>query len=257
MSFVETVAIAIDGARTLARLDDLSRSIWKGLAAGALGDEDAQSLAERLHAVRTALKGPHTPASAFVRPLSLFPPRRLQRAPQRAQAIERRRRLAASGPLPPSLACRFTTGEQAVLRIVGDECRDRGACLLSLGAIAARAGVCRKLAQTTVRLAVRLGLLKAEERRRAGQPNLTNVVTVVAKEWLSWLKRGPRRAGGDASQGASRRAGARGGERGGGKKGAPTDTQVAWRASERAERPGHNPHGRRGQTGPAGAKPMP
>ncbi len=49
------------------------------------------------------------------------PARRPQRPPQRAIAIERRRRLASSGPLPPAIACRFTTGELAVLRIVGDE----------------------------------------------------------------------------------------------------------------------------------------
>ena len=44
MSFCDQMAAAIDGARTLTRLDHLSRSIWQGLAAGAVGDDDAQSL---------------------------------------------------------------------------------------------------------------------------------------------------------------------------------------------------------------------
>ena len=47
MSFCDQMAAAIDDARTLTRLDHLSRSIWQSLAAGAVADDDAQSLAER------------------------------------------------------------------------------------------------------------------------------------------------------------------------------------------------------------------
>src|SRR3954469_22334861 len=57
MSFCDQMAAAIDGARTLARLDHLSRSIWQSLAAGAVADDDAQALAERLHARRGVLRG--------------------------------------------------------------------------------------------------------------------------------------------------------------------------------------------------------
>src|SRR3954464_16073090 len=57
MSFCDQMAAAIDGARTLTRLDHLSRSIWQSLAAGAVGDDDAQALAERLHARRSLLRG--------------------------------------------------------------------------------------------------------------------------------------------------------------------------------------------------------
>ena len=45
--------------------------------------------------------------------------------------------------MPSQLACRFTTGELAVLRIVADAVRDNGQCVLPVDAIAARAGVCR------------------------------------------------------------------------------------------------------------------
>src|SRR5947208_1768383 len=55
MSFCDQMSAAIDGARTLTRLDHLSRSIWQGLAAGAVADDDAQALAERLHAGRRNL----------------------------------------------------------------------------------------------------------------------------------------------------------------------------------------------------------
>src|SRR3954467_8408398 len=62
MSFCNQMTAAIDGARTLTRLDLLSRSIWQGLAAGAVADDDAQALAERLHARRSLLRGDLKPA---------------------------------------------------------------------------------------------------------------------------------------------------------------------------------------------------
>ncbi len=43
--FADTIAAAIDAAHP-SKLDDLSRAIWQGLAAGALNDDDAQRLAE-------------------------------------------------------------------------------------------------------------------------------------------------------------------------------------------------------------------
>src|SRR3954454_12735663 len=81
MSFCNQMATAIDGARTLTRLDHLSRSIWQSLAAGAMADDDAQALAEQLHARRTVLRGDIKPVGLPVGRPSIFPPRRLQRAP--------------------------------------------------------------------------------------------------------------------------------------------------------------------------------
>src|SRR3954451_5829324 len=208
MSFCDQMAAAIDGARTLTRLDDLSRSIWQGLAAGAVGDDDAQGLAERLHARRSLLRGEIKPVDIPLGRPSIFPPRRLQRAPKRPVAIARRRHLAASGPMPPSLACRFTVGElavlrivgggggeRAVLRIVGDEVRQHGQCDRCVDELAARAGVCRSLVKNALRTAARLGLLTVEERRREGRRNLSNVVRIVSREWLVWLARGPKPIG--------------------------------------------------------------
>src|SRR3954447_14112912 len=109
MSFCDQMAAAIDSARTLTRLDHLSRSIWQGVTAGTVADDNAQALAERLHARRSVLRGDLKLVGIPRRP-SIFPPRRLQRAPQRPIAIARRRHLAASGPMPPALACKFTVG---------------------------------------------------------------------------------------------------------------------------------------------------
>src|SRR5215216_1710390 len=192
MSFCNQMAAAIDGARTLTRLDHLSRSIWQGLADGAVADDDAQGLAERLHARRSLIRGDLKPVGIPVGRPSIFPPRRLQRTPQRPVAIARRRHLAASGPMPPALACKFTVSELAVLQIIGDEVRQHGHCDRCVDEIAARAGVCRRMVQNALREAARLGLLTVEERRREGRRNRPNVVRIVSKEWTSWLTRGRR-----------------------------------------------------------------
>ncbi len=190
--FQDQIAAAIAGAHGCA-LDDVSRALWAGLAQGVITDDVAQALAEQIHARRTRVMPPQAAPGTHRRPWSIFPPRRPQRPPLRSQAIERRRRLAASGPLPPTIACRFTTGELAVLRVVGDECRDRGACIKPIDAIAARAGVGRTTTHNALRLAVRLGLLKIEERRVRGAKNLPNRATIVSAEWKAWAARGPRK----------------------------------------------------------------
>src|SRR5215208_1296379 len=192
MSFYNQMSAAIDGARTLTRLDHLSRSIWQSLAAGAVADDDAQALAERLHARRSVLRGEIKPVGLPSGRPSIFPPRRPQRTPQRSVAIARRRHLAASGPMPPALACKFTVSELAVLRIVGDEVRLHGHCDRCVDEIAARAGVCRRMVQNALREAAQLGLVTVEARRREGRRNLPNVVRIVSKEWTSWLARGGR-----------------------------------------------------------------
>src|SRR4051794_25397881 len=192
MSFCNQMAAAIDGARTLTRLDHLSRSIWQGLAAGAVADDDAQALAERLHARRSLLRGEIKSVGVPVGRPSIFPLRRFQRTTQRPVAIARRRHLAASGPMPPGLACKFTVSELAVLRIIGDEVRQLGQCDRCVDELAARAGVCRRMVQNAIREAARLGLLTIEERRREGRRNLPNVIRIVSKEWTSWLARGGR-----------------------------------------------------------------
>jgi hypothetical protein len=124
--------------------------------------------------------------------------RRRQRSPDKQASIERRRRLVASGPLPPPLAARFTWGEVAVMRIVGDECRARGCCTLHIDAIAARAGVHRTTVQNALREAQgrqgRPGIVTVQERRRRGQRSLTNIIRIVSRDWLNWLHKGPSRS---------------------------------------------------------------
>lgn len=108
--------------------------------------------------------------------------------PRTDASMERRRRWAASGRLPPALAARFTLAEHAVLALVAAETVRRGDCRLAVGHLAAMVGV----AETTVRNAIReartLGLLTVEERRLTGFRNDTNVVRIVSPEWTAWLR---------------------------------------------------------------------
>jgi hypothetical protein len=120
---------------------------------------------------------------------------RQPRSPERQRRLNRKRRLAASGPLPPALASRYTEGERAVLRIVGDDCRDKGCCTDSINEIAARAGVRRTTVQNTLRTARRPEermprLIDVRQRRRHGEKSLTNVIRIVSAEWRLWLTKG-------------------------------------------------------------------
>jgi DNA-binding transcriptional ArsR family regulator len=187
--FCDQMTNAIVGARTLTRLDHLSKAIWQGLVAQAVTDEQAQQLAELIHARRLIVRGEVKPVGLAPGRPSLFPPRRLQRPLSRPLAVARRRHLAASGPMPPHLACRFTVGELAVLRILGDEIRERGHCDRTIAEMAARAGVGRTTVQNAMRAAAAMGLVTIEERRREGKVNLPNIVRVVCRDWKLWLER--------------------------------------------------------------------
>lgn len=186
----------------LRTLDDLSRDIWRAMAAGMLSDEDAQRLAEAVEVRRSAQRCAEAPhhskpsGGTLGRPWTYFPPKRPQRSPDRARSVERRRTLAASAPMPPTLACRFTTGEVAALAVVAAEHGTVGRCILTIPEIAARAGVSATTVRNAVREAARLGLLTVQERRQHCAPNLPNVVRLISREWVAWIARRLKRKGG-------------------------------------------------------------
>lgn len=179
---------AAGAAPTLGRLNGVAQTVWRALGAGAIDEAEAGELSElvelRRAEIRARLGGERRPE-----PAPGARPRRAHRNPER---VARRRRLAASGPMPPALAAAFTTSELAVLRIIGDECRQHGACEASLGEIAARAGVGRTSVQNAVRAARRAGLIAVEERRRSAWRNDPNRITIASPEWSTWLQRGPK-----------------------------------------------------------------
>lgn len=203
----------------LASLDALSRDVWRRVGEGSLTESQAQTLAEAIHkrrrpylqdsapppeCLRTGSGAPGAAATKIPRPWSYFPAKRPQRSPDKAKSLERRRTLAASGPLPPKLACNFTTGELAVLKIVADEVVAQRQCTLSIDEIAARAGVGRTKARMSLKIARDLGLLSITERRVNYKPNLSNVVRIISSTWETWLDRwkprtkGPKKTDGDS-----------------------------------------------------------
>src|SRR3954470_12519717 len=102
--------------------------------------------------------------------------------------MERRRRWAASGALPPALAVRFTLAETAVLAVVAAEHVKHERCTLTIDHIAALAGVGRSTVKRAMRAAQGLGLARIEEGRGSAWRNAPNVVTIVSREWTAWLR---------------------------------------------------------------------
>jgi hypothetical protein len=200
---------AIAAARSLARLEALSGAVWSDYATGCVDDAQTQALAEAIEARRRQVRGLDTVATraptiaaaakAQGRP-SCFPPKRkVCSSPDRRASLERRRLLATSGVMPPALAAKFTTGELAALRIVADAVRDAGDCRMTLGEIAARAGVGITTARRGLREAAAQGLILIEEQRRHRRPNLPNVVRIISAEWRTWIARGARPEKGTAA----------------------------------------------------------
>lgn len=143
--------------------------------------------------------------------------------PRTDASMERRRRWAASGRLPPGLAAQFTLAEQAVLALVAAETARRKDCRLSIEGMAAVTGVCRSTVKNAVREARRLGLLTVEERQITGFRNDTNVLRIVSAEWLAWLRLARR---GDPLPNRRGQAGSSSPQGGGVKSATSTPTEV-------------------------------
>jgi hypothetical protein len=99
--------------------------------------------------------------------------------------------LGGSSSMPPRLRAAYTECERAALTIIAREVKHHGICDLSVGQIAAEAGVSIRTMQNAVAEAVRQGHLCREERPLKGRKNLTNILRIVSLEWLAWIKRGP------------------------------------------------------------------
>ena len=175
------------------RLADLAAAVWKGFACGALGETEAQSLAEEIAARR------------IIPPKPAEPRRRVGSRPRSPAHMERRRRWTGSGWLPPQLAARFTMAETAVLSTIAAEVARRGLCRLTIGHIATLAGVSRTTVQNAVRQAVALGILTSEEWRLTAWRSAPNTVRIVSPEWRAWLKMRDRKRAGDHPRQAEER----------------------------------------------------
>src|SRR6476620_11789065 len=108
--FVEQLRRAVEASPRV-ELARVAQLLWKAYAAGQVSETEAQALSDLIEA-RRALPAPQRPVQ-----------RRLGSRPRSPASMERRRRWAASGALPPALAARFTLAEVAVLALVAAETR--------------------------------------------------------------------------------------------------------------------------------------
>src|SRR3954454_19596505 len=173
--FVEQLRRAVEASPRV-ELAKVAQLLGRAYAAGQVSEDQASELSELIEA-RRALPALQKPVQ-----------RRLGSRPRSGASMERRRRWAASGFLPPALAARFTLVETAVLAVVAVEALRHGRCTLVLEHIAALAGVCRKTVKNALREAQRHGLLGIEERRLSAWRNAPNVVTITSREWSGWLR---------------------------------------------------------------------
>ncbi len=189
---------AEDGPR--AALPAVAKVLWTAFAAGQVSETEAEALSVLIEA-RQASDAAHRLGQSpnptgtgcgteTADPRKLVQARRtgVGSRPRTDASLERRRRWAASGRLPPALAARFTLAEQAVLSLVAAETTRRGDCRLAVEHMAALTGVSRSSVKNALREARRLGLMTIEERRITGFRNDTNVVRIVSPEWQAWLR---------------------------------------------------------------------
>jgi Bacterial regulatory proteins, gntR family len=182
MSLCDQIRCAVAAAPRV-KLNEIRETMWRAWGQSLVTDEQAEELSALIDA-KLAL--PIAPKPA---------PRRVGSRPRSPDSLERRRRWTASGRLPPQLAARFSMAEQAVLAVVAVEVVKRGACTLTIGHIAALAGVSETTVRNALREARALGLVTVEERRLTAWRNAPNVVRVISPEWLSWLRLVPKRGG--------------------------------------------------------------
>ena len=185
--FADEIRRAAEAAPRV-KLPEVAALLWRAYGDGQVTEAEAEALSSLIEA-RKAGPAPDSgsPGSDENPPGS--PRKALAGSRPRTDALmERRRRWAASGRLPPALAARFTLAEQAVLSLVAAETARRGDCRLAVGHLAALVGVAETTVRNAIREARKLGLVTVEERRATGWRNDTNVVRIVSLEWTAWLR---------------------------------------------------------------------
>ena len=184
-----------------AALPSVTALLWRAYGDGQITEAEAEKLSALIEIRRARSGGRQQGQSSNPTEtgtlLAAEAPQDRQNRPRRASvgsrprteaSMERRRRWAASGRLPPGLAARFTLAEQSVLALVAAETARRGDCRLAVPHLAAIAGVAETTVRNAIREARRLGLVTVEERRVTGFRNLPNIVRIVSPEWTAWLR---------------------------------------------------------------------
>ena len=185
--------------------DEKLETIWRDIGEGRLAGKAARVAVEAAEARRGASAGRAAgntqPGPKAALGLRSRPVRRWPRSPDRRASLKRRRRLAGSGALPQGLRGYYTQGEAACLAVIAQEARVHGFCALPNAKIAALAGVqSRSTVQKALKEAVRLGHITRDLRPIEAFRNDTNILRIISREWLAWLRLG-RKKGGPKSSG--------------------------------------------------------
>ena len=260
MNYADEIRRQVEAAPRAA-LPAVTAALWRAYGEGQVTEAEAEALSALIEARQTKsetvshLRSPNSGTSTDVGKFDTAlnrvgsPRRAVGSRPRTDASMERRRRWAASGRLPPAIAARFTLAEQAVLALVAAETARRKDCRLSIENMAAVAGVCRSTVKNAIREARQLGLLTVEERQITGFRNDTNVLRIISPEWLAWIRLA--RKGGGGSSAPSQRQGHHGPtSQGGGVKsvtGTPTEVPVLGKT-----RPAEPKKGCRGAAGDPG-----
>jgi hypothetical protein len=187
-------------ARSNDHLITIERSIWREWGEKRIPDAEAQFLSDAIAKMKTTGQTARAVGSVVSGLGSRFVSRQRPRSPDRAASRARRRQLGGSGALPDPLRQSYTEGQRAVLCVIAGEVKKAGRCDLPIDKIGALAGVGRTTVQTTLHEARRLGHIRVQERPQRGRKSLTNVIEILSREWLAWIKRGPRRSVSDRVQ---------------------------------------------------------
>ncbi|UIY45856.1 transcriptional regulator [Methylobacterium radiotolerans] len=180
--FADEIRRAVEASPRV-KLPDVAALLWRAFGEGQVSEAEAEEISALIDA-RKAVPVTVPPA-----------PRRVGSRPRTDASMERRRRWASSGRLPPQLAARFTLAEQAVLAVVAAEATKRGDLRLCHEAVAAIAGVSRSTVRATLRRAKVLGLVEIEERRLTPWRSLPSIVRIVSTAWKAWNRLARRAAG--------------------------------------------------------------
>jgi len=233
--FADEIRRAIEAATRLT-LPQVTALLWRAYGEGRVTEAEAEVLSglietriEAPTARRLTLAAPAASKSGdsqAAQDNTASARRAVGSRPRTDASLERRRRWAASGRLPPALAARFTLAEQAVLALVAAEVVRRKDCRLAVGQLAAIVGVAETTVRNAIREAGKLGLVTVEERRITGFRNDTNIVRIVAPEWTAWLQLARKTPSPTLPVRSDRSERGDEAERGGCKSAKPTPTQV-------------------------------
>ena len=200
--FADEIRRAIEAADRIT-LPQVTAALWRAFGDGQVSEAEAEALSGLIEArtdapaLRRMPHAAHATSGEAQAHIDGHTPQNRQSGarrlgvgsrPRTDASMERRRRWAASGRLPPGLAARFTLAEQAVLALVAAETVRRKDCRLAVGHLAAIVGVAETTVRNAIREATKLGLVTVEERRVTGFRNDTNILRIVSPEWIAWLR---------------------------------------------------------------------